>query len=149
MTITEKIVSAVSKAIYEEFHNDFGNDMVISKEDVNQNLEDNTFTITAIKPSLKRETSTVYKNSITINICYFPSITKESNNIKIYDVIERLDKITDILKVSEDILIHGTNQDNNVNDNVLTYVVSFDTRIFEKTIYDNLMESIEINMGVK
>ena len=149
MTITEKIVSAVSKAIYEEFHNDFGNDMVISKEDVNQNLEDNTFTITAIKPILKRETSTVYKNSITINICYFPSITKESNNIKIYDVIERLDKITDILKVSEDLSIHGTNQDNNVNDNVLSYVVSFDTRIFEKTIYDNLMESIEINMGVK
>ena len=149
MTITEKIVSAVSKAIYEEFHNDFGNDMVISKEDVNQNLEDNTFTITAIKPSLKRETCTVYKNSITINICYFPSITKESNNKKIYDVIERLDKITDILKVSEDLSIHGTNQDNNVNDNVLTYVVSFDTRVFEKTIYDNLMESIEINMGVK
>ena len=149
MTITEKIVSAVSKAIYEEFHNDFGNDMVISKEDVNQNLEDNTFTITAIKPSLKRETYTVYKNSITINICYFPSITKESNNIKIYDVIERLDKITDILKVSEDLSIHGTNQDNNVNDNVLTYVVSFDTRIFEKTIYDNLMESLEIKMGVK
>ena len=149
MTITEKIVSAVSNAIYEEFHNDFGDDMVISKEDVNQNLEDNTFTITAIKPSLKRETCTVYKNSITINICYFPSITKESNNIKIYDVIERLDKITDILKVSEDLSIHGTNQDNNVNDNVLTYVVSFDTRVFEKTIYDNLMESIEINMGVK
>ena len=149
MTITEKIVSAVSTAIYDEFHNDFGNDMVISKEDVNQNLEDNTFTITAIKPSLKRETSTVYKNSITINICYFPSVTKESNNIKIYDVIERLDKITDILKVSEDLSIHGTNQDNNVNDNVLTYVVSFVTRIFEKTIYDNLMESIEIKMGVK
>ncbi len=149
MTITELIVRAVSKAIYEEFHNDFGEGMVVSKEDITQQLEDNSFTVTAIKPSLKRETCTVYKNSTTINICYFPSVVKESSNIKIYNVIERLDKITDILKVTEDLSIHGTNQDNDINDNVLTYVVSFDTRVFEKTIYDNLMESLEIKMEVK
>ena len=39
MSITDNIISAVSKAIWEEFHEDFGNDMLIAKENIEQGME--------------------------------------------------------------------------------------------------------------
>lgn len=152
MSITDKILSAVSNTIWNEFHTDFGDDMVISKGDIPQNLKPNSFTIKCINPIVNRDLGRLYKTNFTISICFFPdiSISQTKINESFYDVIERLDSILEILKVSNELSILGTDIDRTISDeNVLVYVISFNTRMLEEKDEEEMMKELIIKQGVK
>ena len=152
MAITDKIISAVSKTIWDEFHNDFGDDMVISKGDIPQDLKPNSFTIRCINPDIIKSLDRLYQTNFTVSICFFPdtSISQTKTNESFYDVIERLDNIFEILKVSDILSIHGTNVDKTISDeNVLIYVISFNTRMLKEKDEEEKMKELIIKQEVK
>lgn len=152
MAITDKIISAVLNTIWEEFHTDFGNDMVISKGDIPQNLKPNSFTIRCINPIVNKDLDRIYQTNFTISICFFPdtSISQTKINESFYDVIERLDNIFEILKVSDTLSILGTDIDKTISDeNVLIYVISFNTRMLKEKDEEEKMKELIIKQEVK
>lgn len=152
MAITDKIISAVSTTIWEEFHTDFGDNMVISKGDIPQEFEPNSFTIRCINPVVNKDLDVLYQTNFTISICFFPDTTKSQTktNESFYDVIERLGDIFETLKVSDDLLIHGTNIDKTISDeNVLVYVISFNTRMMKNVTKEETMKELIVKQEVR
>lgn len=152
MAITDKIISSVSTTIWEEFHTDFGDNMVISKGDIPQEFEPNSFTIRCINPDINKDLDILYQTNFTISICFFPDTTKSQTQVNesFYDVIERLGDIFETLKVSDDLFIHGTNIDKTISDeNVLVYVISFNTRMMKNVIKEETMKELIVKQEVR
>ena len=145
MSITDNIISSVSKAIWEEFHEDFGNDMLIAKENVEQGLEPNSFAVYCPNSDIRKSLDILYKINFLINICFFPDMTSKTINSILYDVSERLDNIFEILKVNDDLSILGTNPIKNISDEkVLSYAISFNTKMAKKVIPEEKMQELTI-----
>lgn len=150
MAKTDEIMSAISKALYEEFHNDFGDTMLISKDKVTQGLTANAFVINCVAPDVNKDFSKMYHANFLININYFPDETQDEINKQIYDVIERLDNIFETLKINDNLFIHATSIDKNITeDNVLVYSFYLKTHLVDNVSEDNTMEEVEINQEVK
>lgn len=149
MSITDNIISAVSKAIWEEFHEDFGNDMLIAKENVEQGMEPNSFAIYAPNSDIRKSLDILYKTDFLINICFFPDMTSKTMNSTLYDVSERLDKIFEVLEVNPELSIPGTNPVKNISDEkVLSYAISFNTKMAKKIIPEVKMQELTIKTEV-
>ena len=145
MSITDNIISAVTNAIWEEFHEDFGNDMLIAKENVEQGLEPNSLAVYCPNSDIRKSLDILYKTDFLINICFFPNMTSKTINSTLYDVSERLDNIFEILKVNDDLSILGTNPIKNISDeNVLSYAILFNTKMAKKVIPDEKMKKLTI-----
>lgn len=145
MSITDNIISAVTKAIWEEFHEDFGNNMLIAKENVEQGLEPNSFAVYCPNSDIRKSLDILYKTDFLINICFFPDMTSKTINSTLYDVSERLDNIFEILKVNDDLSIFGTNPIKNISDEkVLSYAISFNTKMAKKVIPEEKMQELTI-----
>lgn len=151
MAKTDLIISAITKAIWNEFHNDFGDSMLISKDRVVQNIEPNSFIVNCIAPDINRDFSDMFHANFPININYFPN---ESNTTEInkqfYDVIERLDSIFETLEINDTLSVHGTRINKDITDeNVLVYTISFNTHLIDNVEHDDTMETLEINQEVR
>lgn len=145
MSITDNIISAVTNAIWEEFHEDFGNDMLIAKENVKQGLEPNSFAVYCPNSDIRKSLDILYKTDFLINICFFPDMTSKTINSTLYDVSERLDNIFEILKVNDDLSILGTNPIKNISDEkVLSYAILFNTKMVKKVIPEEKMQELTI-----
>lgn len=145
MSITDNIISAVTNAIWEEFRKDFGNDMLIAKENVEQGLEPNSFAVYCPNSDIRKSIDILYKTDFLINICFFPDMTSKTINSTLYDVSERLDNIFEILKVNDDLSIFGTNPIKNISDEkVLSYAISFNTKMAKKVIPEEKMQELTI-----
>lgn len=150
MSITDNIISAVSNAIWEEFHEDFGNDMLIAKENVEQGLEPNSFAVYCPNSDIRKSLDILYKTDFLINICFFPDMTSKTINSTLYDVSERLDNIFEILKVNDDLSIFGTNPIKNISDEkVLSYAISFNTKMPKEEEHEVEMKKLVINQEVR
>ena len=150
MSITDNIISAVTKAIYEEFHKDFGDNMLIAKENVEQGLEPNSFAVYCPNPLIRKDLDILYKTDFLINVCFFPDMTSNTINSTLYDVSERLDNIFEVLKVNNDLSILGANPAKNISDEkVLSYAISFNTRMPNEIEKEEKMKELIINQEVK
>ena len=152
MAITDNILSSVVKAIWEEFHSDFGDDMDIVKGTLTQGFSPNSFTVRCINPDIKKDLDILYQTNFTVSICYFPDETLNQTQIdsNFYDVTERLNSIFETSEVNENLSIHGTNIDKTISDeNVLVYVISFNTRMTKEEEHEREMKELVINQEVK
>lgn len=137
-----KIISAISKAIYLEF----GDKYEIYTEDVKQGLQEPCFSIFCINPSIRQFFDKRYKTTNTFTILYFPE--KENIQEEINDVRERLFNCLEYISDEND-LLRGTNMNTQVVDGVLNFLVNYDFFV-TKTVTSDNMESFEgITKGVK
>lgn len=150
MSITDNIISAVSNAIWEEFHEDFGNDMLIAKENIEQGMEPNSFAIYCPNSDIRKALDILYKTDFLINVCFFPDFSSRTINSDLYDVSERLDDIFEVLEVNNELSIIGINSVKNISDEkVLSYVISFNTRMTKEVEQEEKMKELTINQEVR
>lgn len=137
-----KIISAISKAIYLEF----GNEYEIYTEDVKQDLQEPCFSIFCVNPSIRQFFDKRYKTTNLFTILYFPKneeIEKEINDVRerLFDCLEYIN--------DEDDLLRGTNMNTQTVDGVLNFFVNYDFFVKKTTKKDNMEGFDNITKGVK
>lgn len=145
-----KIVDGISKAINEEF----GDDYEIYTEEVEQGLKEPCFSIVCIEPTnnLFRQNKYFRKNPCCIH--YFPS--SKEKRLECYKVLERLYISMEYIEIEENFenktiksKVMGTNMNGVYDDGVLHFFVNYDmyvNKMEEKTIP---MNSYDYNTDVK
>ena len=90
-----------------------------------------------------------YRASTTFDIAYNTDINNIANNKNIYDVIEKINNITDFLTLENGDILRGKDRENSIVDRVAHCNVTFDYFIYKETEKEEYMENLTINGGVK
>lgn len=137
-----KIISAISNAIYLEF----GDEYEIYTENVEQGLEEPCFSIFCINPSIRHFFDKRYKTTNLFNILYFPKNSEPESEIN--DVRERLYNCLEYISDESD-LLRGTDMNTQTIDGVLNFFVNYNFFIRKKIESDDMEGINSITKGVK
>ena len=140
--MTNELLSAISIALWNEFHSDtdFGDEMLIAKETVEQEMTPPCFTIRCLEPNTNPQLKGMIHTLHTFEVDFFPN----KGNRQINDVAERLDSIFEILKVTENISYKCTNRNKVISDGVL--VMTFEIETYMSQSYEKEEEMEDINI---
>ena len=138
--MTNELLSAISTALWNEFKEDFGEEMLIAKETIEQEMIPPCFTIRCLQPNFDPKLKGMVHTLHTFEVDFFPS----NGNRQINDVAERLDSVFEILKVTESISYKCTNRNKVVSDGVLVMTFEIETYMSENYQKETEMENIII-----
>lgn len=145
-----KIIDGISKAINEEF----GDDYEIYTEEIEQGLEEPCFSITTVEPTneLFRLNKYFRKNPFCIH--YFPSSKDKKNEC--YKVLERMYLSMEYIEIEETFdgvttksKVMGTNMNGVYDDGVLHFFVNYDMYVNKVEDAQTPMDSYDYNADVK
>lgn len=90
-----------------------------------------------------------YKATTVFDIAYNTDANNTENMKNIYDVIEKINNITDFLTLENGDIIKGKNRENSIVDRVAHCNVTFDYFIYKDVKKEEYMENLTIKEGVK
>ena len=134
-----KIINAISNAIYPNF----GNDYEIYTEQVEQDLKEPCFLIKHVESSLIPIIPPRYYFKNTFDVLYFSDqIAKtEDFNTKSFNLFS----ILEFIDTEDNDKLHGTNMEYKVIDEVLHFYVDYNLILRAEDVIIDKMEGIKIN----
>ncbi len=138
--MTNELLSAISIALWNEFHTDFGDEMLIAKDTVEQEMISPCFTIRCLEPNINPQLKGMVHTLHTFEVDFFPN----KGNEQINDVAERLDSIFEILEITDSIKYKCTNRNKSVSDGVLVMTFEIETYMTQNYEKEDAMENINI-----
>lgn len=136
------IIIGISTALNAEF----GERYEIFTEEIKQGLEEPCFFIACLKPTHKLFLGKRYFRQNNFCIQYFPESDKKQQEC--LNVAERLTECLEVVNVTADTQIRGTNISYEIIDGVLNFFVNYNY-FFYKVEDETPMESISANTNVK
>lgn len=136
-----KLVSAISTAIY----NAFGEDYEIYKESIEQGLNEPCFFIQSVAPSSSKEIKNRKRKSYLFLIQYFPKDAEAYAEIN--NVIDSLDDVLDEITADGEIYRCSESSAETV-DKVLNYQITYDFFMLNEETAE-LMDDFEYENAVK
>ena len=134
-----KIINAISNAIYLGF----GNDYEIYTEQVDQDLKEPCFLIQHVESSLRPIITPRYYFKNTFDILYFSDqIAKtEDFNTKSFNLYS----ILEFIETDDNDKLHGTNMNHKIIDDVLHFYIDYNLILRAEDVIIDKMENIKIN----
>lgn len=138
-----KILDAISNALYEEF----GDEYEIYSEDIKQDFKEPCFFIICLNPTEIDFIGSRYLRKYLFDIQYFPK-EKKNLNSELYSVQERLFNCMEYINMDKD-LIRGTKIRGEVVDKKLHFFVTYNVFVIKKGPQDEFMGDIKVNMKIR
>lgn len=140
--MVNKIISAISEAVY----NEFGAEYKIYKENVEQGLKEPCFFIFATNPNVEKFLNNRYKLSNLFCVHYFPTANRPQEECN--SVSSKLFSCLEYIEVDGDLLA-GTGMTCESSDGVLLFFVNYDFFVYKKSDEDNGMDGVTVQGTVK
>ena len=121
---------------------------IIYKAVIRQGISTPCFLITSLKPSNARFLGDRRKINTQFSIQYFVSEDTLEPLQECNDVADRLMYALEMIKVDGN-LIHGTNPDVNISDEVLTFTINYNFFGYKVTDKEPAFENIDVKGGLK
>lgn len=137
-----KIIDGISVAINSEF----GNSHEIYTEGVEQGLNDGSFSILCLNPTINQVLGKRYFRTNKFCIHYFPKTSEPKSECQ--SVIERLIDCLEIIKVDGD-SVRGTKMNSEIVDGVLSFFVNYDMFVYKEAVREPFMQFLRYNTGAK
>lgn len=125
------MIGDIINGIAAKLHEVFGENYVIYKENVKQNLQEPCFMIDVIEPMQFAKLPTRYLRSYPMDVLYFPKDTINSKE-EIYEIAERLFIELEYIFVLDN-LCRGTKMRYEIVDDVLHFFVNYDFFVNKRT----------------
>lgn len=90
-----------------------------------------------------------YKATTVFDIAYNVDANNIENMRNIYDVIEKINNITDFLTLENGDILRGKDRENSIVDKVAHCNVTFDYFIYKETEKEEYMENLTMSGGIK
>ena len=137
--MVNKIISAISNAIY----NEFGDDYDIYTEFVEQGLNEPCFIISESDRLHGQFLSNRYKETNLFLIQYFP--TAENIRQECNDIAQRLEQCLEVIGDEASFKIRGTAMNSQIVDDILNFSVNYNFFTVRPTEELTEMEELEFN----
>ena len=141
--MTEEIIKAVCKAIYEEF----GSEDTLYSEAVEQNMKTPCFFVLCAAPELNRFLGNRYFKKTPVVIQYFPLETAKPKT-ECENIAERLFLLLDQIPF-EDSFINGTDLNAKIVDGVLNFFVDYNMFVHKVKAPKDKMKSLTMTSEVR
>lgn len=145
--MTNDIIKGIIKALNDEFGTDETR-KIIYKDVIRQGIITPCFLITSLKPSNARFLGDRRKINTQFSIQYFVSEDALEPLQECNDVADRLMYALEMIEVDGN-LIHGTNPDVNISDEVLTFTINYNFFGYKVTDKEPAFENIDVKGGLK
>lgn len=141
--MTNDIVSAVSRALYETF----GGDYEVHKESIEQGLQEPCFLISALEATREQFLGRRYFRTNPVVIYYFPNQTTALQ----YECAVVKDRLWDCLELIDvdGVTLRGTGMSGQVTDDVLAFYVSYNLFVRKGADEETPMETLAVVSGAK
>jgi hypothetical protein len=136
------IIDGICTAINSEF----GDEYEIYTESVEQGLEEPSFAVVCLNPSVEQFLGKKYFRTNQFCIHYFPSSNEQKNEC--FAVMERLFNAMEVITVDDD-SIRGTEMRGEVTDDVLHFFVDYNMFVYKESVDEPFMEILDVDTDVK
>ena len=140
--MVNKIIEAISRKLKKEFN------LKIYIDQVPQNFEENSFFVRVIEYNEKRLMDWRFQADLTINITYFNN-SKIPNSQNVYDVMQKLNSITDFITLENGDILQGRNKKSEIVDSDLHYLTDFNFILYKEHEREIPMGILEYTGGIK
>lgn len=121
-------------------------DVNIYYETTKQDLKLPCFNIMFIKSSSKHLLGGMYRLGNPIHIVF---ISKTNEKFDLLDIAEQMEKCLEILPITDNFKIRGTNINFEIEEDILHFFIEYDFNVRELEKLKNLMENSEVNINGK
>ena len=138
------MLNEIIKGISMALNTAFGDNYEIFQNDIEQGLEEPGFFIQVLKPDLSPLEGQRSKKHNPFDVMYFP--TAPGNNAEMFTVAETLMDCLRFITLPNGDLLHGTNMNYEIVDNVLHFMVNFNLTLIRPED-ETYMETLETDIG--
>ena len=140
--MVSKIIEAISRNLKKEFN------LKIYIDQVPQNFKENSFFVRVIDYNEKRLMDWRFQADLTINITYFNN-SKIPNSQNVYDVMQKLNSITDFITLENGDILQGRNKKSEIVDSDLHYLTDFNFILHKEHEREITMGDLTYTGGIK